>query len=69
MLDGALYSRPSVDAERVPAKNALGFPIQGGNSPKTVLACEGEWVKVESHDGMTGWWKGLCGEPISDCER
>lgn len=67
--NGALYANPSDDAGSSPAKNALGFPIQGGNSPKKVLACEGNWVKVESHDGVTGWWKGLCGAPISDCDR
>jgi hypothetical protein len=69
MTAGALYSEPNADAKRLPAKNALGFDMQGGNSPKTVLGCSGEWVKVESHDGVVGWWKGLCGEPIADCAR
>lgn len=67
MPNGALYSEPDADSKRLPAKNGRGFDIQGGNSPKTVLGCSGEWVKVESHDGVVGWWKGLCGEPIGDC--
>ncbi len=67
--NGALFSEPSSDAARLPAKNALGDPIQGGNSPKRVLSCNGDWVKVESHDGVMGWWKGLCGQPIADCDR
>ncbi len=69
MPNGALYAEPSADAARLPALNALGYPIQGGNSPKRVLACSGDWVKVESDDGVVGWWKGLCGEPIADCGR
>lgn len=67
--NGALYSEPHADALRLPAKNGRGEPIQGGNSPKRVLGCNGDWVKVESHDGVVGWWKGLCGEPIADCDR
>ncbi len=68
MSFGALYAEPSTDSTRLPAKNSLDYQIQGGNSPKAVLACSGEWVKVESDDGVAGWWKGLCGEPIGDCE-
>jgi hypothetical protein len=69
MPDGSLYSEPRADAARLPAKNALGHEIRGGNSPMKVLGCDGEWVKVESDDGVIGWWKGLCGEPIADCGR
>lgn len=67
--NGALYSEPNTEAVRLPAKNGRGDPIQGGNSPKQVLACSGDWVKVESHDGVVGWWKGLCGQPIGDCDK
>jgi hypothetical protein len=67
--NGALYSEPHTEATRLPARNGRGDPIQGGNSPKRVLACNGDWVKVESHDGVVGWWKGLCGEPIADCDK
>jgi hypothetical protein len=67
--NGALYSEPNTDAMRLPAKNGRGDPIQGGNSPKKVLGCNGDWVKVESHDDVVGWWKGLCGQPIADCDR
>ncbi len=64
---GALHADPSVDATRLPALNGRGYQIQGGNSPKAVLACSGDWVKVQSDDGVIGWWRGLCGEPIGDC--
>lgn len=67
--NGALYSEPHADALRLPARNGRDEPIQGGNSPRRVLGCDGDWVKVESHDGVVGWWKGLCGEPIADCDR
>lgn len=66
MPSGALYSAPQADAPRLPAKNALGHAIQGGNSPRKVLGCAGAWVKVESHDGVIGWWKGLCGQSVGD---
>ncbi len=66
---GAIFREPRADSARLPARNALGDPIQGGNSPKTVLACQADWVKVETHDGVVGWWRGLCGEPIADCGR
>ena len=69
MPDGALYNEPRADARRLPAQNARGQQIQGGNSPKTVHGCAGEWVKVESHDNVIGWWKGLCGQPIGDCGK
>lgn len=67
--NGALYKEPHLEAARIPAKNGRGDPIQGGNSPKKVLGCHGDWVKVESHDGVVGWWHGLCGEPVGDCDR
>jgi hypothetical protein len=67
--NGALFSEPRAEAVRLPAKNGRGDPIQGGNSPKKVLGCDGDWVKVESHDGVVGWWKGLCGQPIGDCDK
>lgn len=67
MPSGALYAEPREEATRLPAKNAMEYPIQGGNSPKTILACKGPWVKVQSHDDVVGWWKGLCGQPIADC--
>jgi hypothetical protein len=67
--NGALFSEPQADATRVAAKNGRGEPIQGGNSPKRVLSCNGDWVQVESHDGVVGWWRGLCGKPIADCDR
>jgi hypothetical protein len=69
LSNGALFAEPDPGERRLPARNALGDPIQGGNSPRRVLACSGEWVQVESHDGVVGWWKGLCGEPIGDCGR
>lgn len=69
MPSGALYAEPSADAQRLPALNWNNTPIQGGNSPTKVLACLGEWVKVESDNGVVGWWKGLCGQPIADCHR
>ncbi|MGL4438347.1 MAG: hypothetical protein ACRCUE_03680 [Bosea sp. (in: a-proteobacteria)] len=69
MPDGALYSEPRADATRLPASNSLGQPIRGGNSPKKVIGCNGEWVKATSDDEVIGWWKGLCGEPIGDCPK
>ena len=69
ILPGAIFREPRDDSAPLPARNAFGDPIQGGNSPKTVLACQADWVKVETHDGVVGWWRGLCGEPISDCGR
>jgi hypothetical protein len=64
-----LYKEPDEKAERLPAKNALGDPLRGGNSPKRLITCQGEWAKVESHDGVIGWWQGYCGQPYSDCDR
>ncbi|HRJ70194.1 MAG TPA: hypothetical protein PK812_11360 [Beijerinckiaceae bacterium] len=65
---GALYAEPREDAPLLPAKNAMEGPLSGGNQPKRILACSGEWVQVESPDGVIGWWRGLCGAPVSDCE-
>ena len=67
MPAGALYGEPDEKAARLPALNGRGDPIQGGNQPNVVLGCQGEWVKVQSYDGVVGWWKGLCGQPIADC--
>ncbi len=70
MPDGALYSEPDAQSQRLPAMNLVGgYPIRGGNFANRVLACNGEWVQIESEDGVVGWWKGLCGEPIADCDR
>ena len=66
---GALWEQPDENAKRLAAKNSGDAPIQGGNQPKKILGCAGEWVKVESPDGVTGWWIGLCGEPIGDCGK
>jgi hypothetical protein len=64
---GALYSEPRADASRTPAKNALGAEVGADGGPKRVLACDGDWVKVESHDGVTGWWNSLCSQQVTNC--
>ena len=67
MPSGALYEAPDAGSKRRPALNARGYPIQGGNQPKKIIGCRGDWVEVESDDNVRGWWRGLCGEPIGDC--
>lgn len=64
---GALYAEPRPDAARLSAKNALGAEVGADGGPKKVLACEGDWVKVESHDGVTGWWNSLCSQQVTNC--
>ncbi len=65
--DGALYAEPREDAQRLPAKTKLGAPIGADGGPKKVLACIGNWVKVESFDGVTGWWRTLCSTQVTNC--
>ena len=64
---GALYAEPRDGARLLPAKNKLGAPIGADGGPKKVLACVGNWVKVESFDGVTGWYRTLCSNQVSNC--
>lgn len=65
--DGALYAEPREDAQKLPAKTKLGAPIGADGSPKKVLACNGNWVQVESFDGVTGWYRTLCSTQVTNC--
>lgn len=64
---GALFAEPHEQATRLPARTKLGAPISADGGPKKVLACQGEWVKVESYDGVVGWWKTLCASQVTNC--
>ena len=64
---GALYAEPNADSARLPAMGKLGGPISVDGGPRRVLACQGDWVKVESHNGVTGWWNSLCSSQVTNC--
>jgi len=65
--EGALYAEPREDGQRFPARTRGGAPIGADGGPKKVLACLGDWVKVESFDGVTGWWRTLCSTQVTNC--
>jgi hypothetical protein len=64
---GGLFQAPHVDAKWTPARNSFGDKIGADNGPKRVLACSGTWALVESHDGVRGWWRGLCSNQVTNC--
>ncbi len=64
---GALYAEPHADAMLLPAKTKLGAPIGADGGPMKVLACFNNWVKVISFDGVTGWWRTLCSNQVTNC--
>jgi hypothetical protein len=57
-----LFQAPHIDAKWTPA-DADG----GGFGPKRILACSGLWGLVESRDGVTGWWRSLCSNQVTNC--
>lgn len=64
---GGLFQAPHVHARWTPAKNGFREAISVGDSPKRILACSGLWGLVESHDGVTGWWRSLCANQVTNC--
>jgi hypothetical protein len=64
---GGLFAKPREDAPWMPAKNEAGDPISVDGGPKRILGCSGSWAHVESHDGVRGWWRGLCSNQVTNC--
>ena len=64
---GGLFQAPFVDARWMPAQRELGGPIDTDGGPKRIFACSGLWALVESHDGVRGWWRGLCSNQVTNC--
>jgi hypothetical protein len=64
---GGLYQAPSTEAGWTPAKNGFGGYISADGGPKRIFACSGLWALVESHDGVTGWWRALCSNQVTNC--
>ena len=61
-MSSALWSEPRDDAPPATAKPKDGDYVQ----VRSLLACKGEWVKVNSNIG-TGWAFGLCSNQVTTC--
>ena len=64
---GGLYQAPSVASAWTPAHDAFGSPISADGGPARILACSGFWALVTSDDGVTGWWRRLCSNQVTNC--
>jgi hypothetical protein len=64
---GGLFQAPFADAKWTPAHRKLGGTLDTDGGPKQILACSGPWGLVESHDGVRGWWRGLCSNQVTNC--
>jgi hypothetical protein len=61
-MSSALAAEPRDEAPRATAKPKDGDYIQ----VRALLACKGEWVKVNSNIGI-GWAFGLCSNQVTTC--
>jgi hypothetical protein len=63
---GRLYNAPRADAafRRATAKDGGDG---GGDSPKALLACSGNWGLVETQAGERGWAPALCSNQVTNC--
>jgi hypothetical protein len=64
---GGLFQAPFTDAKWMPAQRELGGTLDADGGPKRLCACSGHWGLVESHDGVRGWWRGLCSNQVTNC--
>ncbi|WP_232631760.1 hypothetical protein [Methylobacterium sp. Leaf118] len=62
-----LYEAPHLGAGRRPAHDGWGAALGPEAIPRRLLACEGRWGQVESHDGVTGWWPRFCAAQVTNC--